>query len=80
MEGRSCGLSRGTERATKQTDVREPQELKPFNSPTTKCLGLEREKKKKKQNQETANILHDIETICKNGVGVEFNGVSKFYA
>lgn len=46
-----------------------------FNSLTTKCLGF-----KKKHDQETANILHNIETICKNELEVELNYVSKYYS
>lgn len=43
-----------------------------FNSLTTKCLGF---KKKERHNQETANILCNIETICKSELELNFTVV-----
>lgn len=45
-----------------------------FNSLTTKCLVFKK-KKLKKHNQETANILCNIETICKSELELNFTVV-----
>lgn len=39
-----------------------------------------KKKKKERRNQETANILCNIETICKNELEVELHCVSKYYS